>query len=121
VGSTEEPEEARVIAEQVLALEDPSLEGWRAPAVIHILAHRGGEPELHRLAELLQQHPGDSRVLLHLRDGDGDHELDLGSEYAAAPVPGLRAAVAELFGEGSYREEAIRAPAPLPRFRGRSR
>jgi len=121
VGSTEEPEEARVIAEQVLALEDPSLEGWRAPAVIHILAHRGGEPELHRLAELLQQHPGDSRVLLHLRDGDGDHELDLGSEYGAAAVPGLRAAVVELFGEGSYREEAIRAPAPLPRFRGRSR
>jgi DNA polymerase-3 subunit alpha len=120
-GNAGEPEEARVIAEEVLSLDDPSLEGWRASAVIHIRAHRGGETELRRLSELLKENPGESRVVLHLRDDDGDHELDLGSEYAAAAVPGLEAAVVELFGEGSYRQEAIRVLAPAPRFRGRSR
>ena len=119
--ATEEPEEARVIAEAVLALDDPALANWRANAVIHLRAHGGGEEELQRLAETLKAHPGESRVVLHLRDADGDHELELGPEHRAAGSPQLEAAVIELFGPGSYRAEAIRSVAPPTRFRGRNR
>ncbi|MGC2192899.1 MAG: DNA polymerase III subunit alpha [Candidatus Dormiibacterota bacterium] len=118
--ATEEPEEARVIAEAVLGLDDPTLANWRANAVIHVRAHGGGDADLHRLAEALKAHPGESRVVLHLRDADGDHELELGPEHRAAGSPQLEAAVVELFGPGSYRAEAIRSVAPPPRFRGRN-
>lgn len=117
----EEPEEARVIAEEVLSLDDPTLTNWRAAAVIHVRAHQGGEEELRRLSAVLKAHPGESRVVLHVRDADGDHELELGSEYSATAAPQLEAEVIELFGPGSYRAEAIRSLAPPPRFRGRSR
>ncbi|HVB54215.1 MAG TPA: DNA polymerase III subunit alpha [Candidatus Acidoferrales bacterium] len=117
----EEQEEVRVIAEEVFALDDPALTNWRAAAVIHVRAHEGGEEALRRLAGLLKAHPGESRVVLHLRDADGDHELELGSEHHTASTPQLEAEVLELFGKGSYRAEAIRTMAPPPRFRGRNR
>jgi len=119
--ASEEPEEARVIAEEVLALDDPTLANWRAAAVIHVRVHQGGEEELRRLSALLQEHSGDSRVVLHLRDADGDHELELDNEYNAARGPQLEAQVVALFGPGSYRTEAIRSLAAPPRFRGRNR
>ena len=118
---SEEPEEARVIAEEVLSLDDPALTNWRASAVIHINARAGGEAELRRLAELLTSHPGPSRVVLHLRDADGDHELELGEEHRAAVSPQLETEVIDLFGLGSYRADAIRSLAPPGRFRGRNR
>ncbi|MGA9921732.1 MAG: hypothetical protein WBR23_10830, partial [Candidatus Dormiibacterota bacterium] len=117
----EESEEARVIAEEVLALDDPALAHWRAAAVIHVRALDAGEDGLRRLATLLTEHPGESRVVLHLRDADGDHELELGSEHHAAGSPQLEAEVTELFGPGSYRADPIRTLAPPPRFRGRNR
>jgi DNA polymerase III subunit alpha len=117
----EEPEEARVIAEEVLALEDPALISWRSSAVIHVRAHQGGEEELRLLSQALKAHPGDSPVLLHLRDADGDHELELDAEYSAAADPELEAAVVAIYGEGAYRADAVRAMAPPPRSRGPSR
>ncbi|MGB9482770.1 MAG: DNA polymerase III subunit alpha [Candidatus Dormiibacterota bacterium] len=117
----EESEEARVIAEEVLALDDPALAHWRAAAVIHVRALDAGEDGLRRLATLLTEHPGESRVVLHLRDADGDHELELGIEHYAAGSPQLEAEVTELFGPGSYRADLIRSLAPPPRFRGRNR
>ena len=119
--AAEEPEEARVIAEEVLALDDPALADWRASAVVHVHAHQGGEDELRRLALVLQDNSGQSLVVLHLRDGEGDHELELGREHLAAAGPALESAVVALFGPGSYQIEAIRTMAPPPRFRGRSR
>ncbi|MGC1185629.1 MAG: DNA polymerase III subunit alpha [Candidatus Dormiibacterota bacterium] len=119
--SAEEPEEARVIAEEVLALDDPSLADWRASAVVHIRAQQAGEEELHQLSRLLQDNMGKSMVVLHLRDADGDHELELGNEHLVMASPGLESAVVELFGPGAYQIEAIRTMAPPPRFRGRSR
>jgi DNA polymerase-3 subunit alpha len=119
--ASEEQEEARVIAEEVLALEDPALLSWRASAVIHVRAHQGGEEELRRLSEVLKAHPGGCPVVLHLRDGDGDHELELDSEYSAAAGPDLEAAVVAIFGEGAYRADAVRALAPPPRSRGANR
>lgn len=117
----EDPEEARVIAEEVLSLDDPVLLGWRAPAVIHIRATEAGEEALRQLASLLKAHPGDARVVLHLQDDGGGHELELGTEYSASSGPGLEAAVDELFGPGAYRAEPIRPLAPPPRIRIRSR
>ncbi|MGC2208164.1 MAG: DNA polymerase III subunit alpha [Candidatus Dormiibacterota bacterium] len=119
--ASEEQEEARVIAEEVLALEDPALLSWRASAVIHVRAHQGGEEELRYLSQALKAHPGDCPVVLHLRDDDGDHELELDSEYSAAADPDLEAAVVAIFGEGAYRADAVRAMAPPPRSRGASR
>jgi hypothetical protein len=118
---SEEVEETRVIAEEVLSLEDPSLLGWRARAVIHVRAYDGGAEELRRLSSLLKSHPGPSQVVLHLRDADGEHQLDLGAEYCAAGEPALEAEVIELYGLGSYRLEAVRPAAPSPRLRGRNR
>ena len=60
-------------------------------------------------------------MVLHLRDDDGDHELELDSEYSAAADPDLEAAVVAIFGEGAYRADAVRAMAPPPRSRGASR
>ena len=119
--SAEESEEARVIAEEILALDDLSLADWTAAAVVHVRALRGGEEALRRLSQLFREHSGGSRVVLHLRDADGDHELDLGSEYQVSSTPQLEAKVIELFGPGSYRADPIRTLAPPPRFRGRSR
>ncbi|HVC23198.1 MAG TPA: DNA polymerase III subunit alpha [Candidatus Dormibacteraeota bacterium] len=119
--SAEEPEEARVIAEEVLALDDPALSDWRASAVVHIRAYQAGEDELRQLSRLLQDNVGKSMVVLHLRDAEGDHELELGNEHLVTAGPGLESAVVELFGPGSYQIEAIRTMAPPPRFRGRSR
>jgi DNA polymerase III alpha subunit len=119
--ATEEPEEARVIAEEVLALEDPALVSWRASAVIHVRAHQGGEEELRRLSQVLKAHPGASPVVLHLRDGDGDHELELDSEYSSSADPELEAEVVAIYGEGAYRADAVRAMAPPPRSRAPSR
>ncbi|MGB6771734.1 MAG: DNA polymerase III subunit alpha, partial [Candidatus Dormiibacterota bacterium] len=119
--ASEEQEEARVIAEEVLALEDPALLSWRASTVIHVRAHQGGEEELRDLSQVLKAHPGDCPVVLHLRDDDGDHELELDSEYSAAAEPDLEAAVVAIFGEGAYRADAVRAMAPPPRSRGPGR
>jgi DNA polymerase-3 subunit alpha len=119
--AAEEPEEARVIAEEVLALDDPVLVNWRAAAVIHVRAHEGGEEALRRLAEVLKKHPGESSVVLHLHDADGDHELELGSEHQTTGSPQLEAEVIRLFGPGSYRADAIRSLAPAPRFPSRNR
>ncbi|HEY6537409.1 MAG TPA: DNA polymerase III subunit alpha [Candidatus Dormibacteraeota bacterium] len=120
-GTSEEPEEARIIAEEVLDLEDPGLANWRAQLVVHVRAHQGGEDVLRRLAAALQQHPGESRVVLHLQDGDGDHELELGSDYLVEAAPTLETAIVGLFGPDSYRLEALRTLAPPPRFRARAR
>ncbi|MGH7692050.1 MAG: DNA polymerase III subunit alpha [Candidatus Dormibacteria bacterium] len=117
----EEPEEARVIAEEVLALSDPTLAEWRAAALVHLRARAAGEEQLRRLSELLKQHRGSSRVLLHLHDVDGEHELELGDEYRVAAGPELEAEVAELLGSGCYRAEAVRAIAPPSRAHGRQR
>ena len=119
--ASEDPEEARVIAEEVLSLEDPALLTWRAGAVVHISVREAGEDALLDLASVLKAHPGDSRVVLHIREGDAEHELELGREYSARSGPGLAAGVAQLFGQDSYRAEPIRVPAPAPRFRSRSR
>ncbi|MGH7643151.1 MAG: DNA polymerase III subunit alpha [Candidatus Dormibacteria bacterium] len=119
--TSDEVEEARVIAEELLALDDPLLTNWRARTVIHVRAYEGGEEALRRLAAVLQAHPGESRVILHLRDTDGDHELELGTEHQAASSPQLEAEVVGLFGTGSYGADAIRAMAPPPRIRGRNR
>ncbi|MFZ0169793.1 MAG: DNA polymerase III subunit alpha [Candidatus Dormiibacterota bacterium] len=119
--ASEEQEEARVIAEEVLALEDPALVSWRASTVIHVRAHQGGEEELRDLSQVLKAHPGDCPVVLHLRDDDGDHELELDSEYSAAAEPDLEAAVVAIFGDGAYRADAVRAMAPPPRSRGPGR
>jgi len=110
-----------VIAEEVMALEDPALLDWRASSVIHVRAYQGGEDGLRLLSQVLKAHPGDSRVVLHLRDNDGDHELELDSEYSSAAEPELEAAVLSIYGEGAYRADAVRALAPPPRYRGPSR
>ncbi len=117
----EEAEEARVIAEEVFSMEDPALEGWHAQATIHVRIGEGGEEELRQLAELLRLHPGGCGVVLHVKDPDGEHELDLGAEYRAAAGEGLEAALVERFGAGSYRTETLRALAPPPRSRARAR
>ncbi|MHB8554948.1 MAG: DNA polymerase III subunit alpha [Candidatus Dormibacteria bacterium] len=118
----EEAEEARVIAEDVLSLDDPQLADWRADSVVHVSLADASEDVLAGLAAVLVGRTGASQVVLHLQDVQGRHEIELGGDHRVDPGPGLERAVSELCGPDSYRVETIRATAPVPnsqRFRQR--
>jgi len=121
--AADEVEEARVIAEDVLALDDPQLADWRAESVVHISLVDASEAVLEALAKLLAGGEGGSPVVLHLQDADGSHEIELGAEHRVEPAADLELAVLQLCGPDSYRVETIRATAPVPnaqRFRPRA-
>ncbi|MHB8333087.1 MAG: OB-fold nucleic acid binding domain-containing protein, partial [Candidatus Dormibacteria bacterium] len=118
----EEAEEARVIAEDVLSLDDPQLADWRADSVVHVSLADASEDVLAGLAAVLVGRTGASQVVLHLQDAQGRHEIELGGDHRVDPGPDLERAVSELCGRDSYRVETIRATAPVPnsqRFRQR--
>ncbi len=118
----DEVEEARVIAEDVLALDDPQLASWRADSVVHVSLADASEGLLESLAALLSGQEGSSPVVLHLQDADGRHEIELGGDHRVQPTGDLEQAVRQLCGPDSYRVETVRATAPVPnsqRFRQR--
>jgi DNA polymerase III subunit alpha len=51
------------------------------------------------LKDLLEQHPGESDVVLHVTTPAGPRTLRLGRAYRVAATPGLRAGLADLLGE----------------------
>ncbi len=106
--AVDEPEETRIIAEAVFALDDRQLDDWRAPRVVHIRISDPTEERLADLAQLLRAHPGDSPVNLHLRDFEGDHELNLGPQFQVSATAELSLQLVAMFGDGAYREAVIR-------------
>jgi DNA polymerase-3 subunit alpha len=119
---TEEPEEARVIAEDVLGLDDPQLAGWRPTAVVHVTVANSSDDVLGRLSQALGQQQGGSPVVLHLQDQEGRHDIELGESHRVDVGEELERAVVEVCGPDTYRVETIRAQAVVPdrqKFRAR--
>ncbi len=118
--SPEESEESRVIAEEIFALDAPELQGWTPDAVVHITPPQLTDELLSSLAARLAEHSGEAPVVLHMRDQEGIHEVQLGEGHRVNPSQELAAKVAALCGPSSYRVETLRAVAPPPqRFRPR--
>ena len=114
----EEAEEARVIAEEVFGLDAPELAGWSPDAVVHISPSAVSEGSLEELAAALAANRGSARVVLHVRDDQGGHEIELGDSYRVSVSDALAEAVRRACGPGSYRVETRRPIAPPPqRFR----
>jgi DNA polymerase-3 subunit alpha len=118
----EEPEEARVIAEEVLGLDDPQLADWRPTAVVHVTVANSSDDVLGRLSEALGRQRGGSPVVLHLEDHEGRHDIELGESHRVDVGEELERAIVEVCGPDTYRVETVRAQAPVPdrqRFRAR--
>ena len=117
----EEPEEARIIAEEVFSLDAPELAEWRPEAVLHITPRGISETVLMDLAQALGAHPGRALVVLHVRDGEGAHEIELGDDHRVSPSDELEEMVLKVCGAGSYRVETLRSVAAAqPRYRARA-
>jgi DNA polymerase III subunit alpha len=87
----EEIEAAKAKAAKLARGPEPlrlSLDATALPATI-----------LGDLKDLLEQHPGESDVVLDVTTPAGPRTLRLGRGYRVAPTPGLRAGLAELLGD----------------------
>ena len=117
---SDEPEETRVIAEEVFGLDAPELSAWSPDSVVHIRPSVVSEAALEELSTVLAAHPGPAPVVLHVRDAQGVHEIELGDRYRVAVSDSLAEAVSRACGVGSYGVETNRPVAPTPtRFRPR--
>jgi DNA polymerase III alpha subunit len=118
----EEPEEARIIAEEVMGLDDAQLTDWQPISVVHVTVAHSTDEILGRLSEALGGSQGGCPVVLHLQDDEGRHDLELGESHRVNVGNDLERAVVEVCGPNAYRVETVRAQAPVPdrqRFRPR--
>ncbi len=102
----------RVVADAIWALDDPALDRWRAAATVHVTAADGSRERLGELAAAIAAHPGPTPVVLHLRDGDGEHEVELGERHGVAVSAELERAITACCGPASYRVQRVRPKAP---------
>ncbi|HET9051107.1 MAG TPA: DNA polymerase III subunit alpha [Candidatus Dormibacteraeota bacterium] len=107
----------KILAESVFALDDPRLLSWRANQTLHLtfpssLAHR-----VPALKETLDQHPGDTPIVVHVEHADRMDEVSLPPGAAVMPSPGLERAIEHLLGEDSYRVEIRRDRAAVREVR----
>ncbi len=117
----EDSEAARLIAESVLAVDAPSLAGWRPDALLHLTLREPTEDMMAALAELLADTPGPTPVVLHLLDGGEVHELELGEGHRVEASAQLGERIEALLGPGCFRVERRHSEAPAPRPRGPER
>jgi DNA polymerase-3 subunit alpha len=113
----ERSEAAKVIADEILAFDDPGHVSWVRNQVVHldVPAEALGE-QLGALEEILASCPGPDRVVMHLQRDSGSVEMDLGERFrvqGGGPA-GQRAehAINALFGRPVWRVEVIRKKVP---------
>jgi DNA polymerase-3 subunit alpha len=109
----EEQEEARIIAEEVMGLDDAQLTDWKPISVVHVTVAHSTDEVLGRLSEALGERHGGCPVVLHLQDQEGRHDLELGESHRVNIGVDLERAVVEVCGPNAYRVETIRAQAPV--------
>jgi DNA polymerase III subunit alpha len=117
-----EPEAAKIIAEEVYGLEDPRLLTWRRNATVHLTLGAAQASLLGPLREALEQHPGESPVVVHVELHHKVDQVTLGDSHTVDSGPPLERAVSALLGDGAYRLELRReraAPREPRRPRGR--
>ena len=115
-----ETEPVKIIAEAIFAHDDARLLAWRRDATVHMTIPEGQAQALPLLRRVIDEHPGDARVVLHVEARQSMDEVTLGEEYSVAPGPPLEVAVEAILGTGSYRVEVKRDKAPV-RETGRRR
>ena len=110
-------EAAKVIADEILAFDDPGHDSWVRNQVVHldVPAEALGE-QLAAVEDILASCPGPDRVVMHLQRDGGSVEMDLGERFrvqGGGPA-GQRAehAINALFGRPVWRVEVVRKKAP---------
>ena len=78
----ERAEEAKVIADEILAFDDAGHETWVRNQVVHLDIPAEATPDqMAALEEILSRCPGPDRVVMHLPRGDQTVDMDLGDKF----------------------------------------
>jgi DNA polymerase III alpha subunit len=78
----ERAEEAKVIADEILAFDDAGHESWVRNQVVHLDVPADASPEqMAALEEILGRCTGPDRVVMHLQRPDQVVDLDLGEKF----------------------------------------
>ncbi|HVH65439.1 MAG TPA: DNA polymerase III subunit alpha [Candidatus Acidoferrum sp.] len=113
----ERAEEAKVIADDILAFDDAGHERWVRNQVVHLDVPAEATPEqMATLEAILGRCPGPDRVVMHLQRGDQTVDMDLGDKFRiqGGGLAGDRAQreIDGLFLRPVWRLEVIRKRAP---------
>jgi DNA polymerase-3 subunit alpha len=122
----ERGEAAKVIADEILAFDDPGHGAWVRNQLVHLdVPAEASQEKLAALAEVLCSCPGPDRVVMHLQREDGLVDMELGERFrvqGGGPA-GERAqrAIDLIFGRSVWRLEVLRKKAPERPNGGRPR
>ena len=122
----ERAETPKVLADDIMAFDDPEHEAWVRNQVVHLdVPAETAAEQLARLEEVLAACPGPDRVVLHLQREEGTVDMELGERFrvqGGGPA-GERAEqeVNALFGGPVWRVEVIRKKAQERQPNGRQR
>jgi DNA polymerase III subunit alpha len=122
----ERAEAPKVLADDILAFDDPGHDEWVRNQVVHLdVPAEIAAGQLARLEEVLMACPGPDRVVLHLQREGGTADMELGERFrvqGGGPA-GERAQreINDLFGRPVWRVEVIRRKAPERQPNGRPR
>jgi len=107
-----EPEQPKILAEAVYALDDIRLSTWRGNRTVHLsmAAHQLGMLDALRAA--FRRSGGDTPVVLHIEDHEKVLDVSLAEEFCVDPGPALERDVEALLGPRAYRLEVRREKAP---------
>ena len=113
----ERAEQAKVIADDILAFDDAGHESWVRNQVVHLDIPAEATPDqMAALEEILGRCPGPDRVVMHLPRGDQTVDMDLGDKFRvqAGGLAGDRTQreIDGLFLRPVWRLEVIRRRAP---------
>jgi hypothetical protein len=122
----ERTEAPKVIADDVMAFDDPEHEAWVRNQIVHLdVPAEIGAEQLARLEEVLAGCPGPDKVVLHLQREDGIVDMELGDRFKVqgGGPSGEKAqrAINALFGRPVWRVEVLRKKAPERQPNGRQR
>jgi DNA polymerase-3 subunit alpha len=113
----ERAEEAKVIADDILAFDDAGHESWVRNQIVHLDIPVDATPEqMSALEAILARCPGPDRVVMHLPRGDQVVDMDLGEKFRiqGGGLAGDRAQrdIDGLFLRPVWRIEVVRKRAP---------
>jgi DNA polymerase III subunit alpha len=113
----ERAEEAKVIADEILAFDDAGHEAWVRNQVVHLDIPGDATPEqMAAVQDILGRCPGPDRVVMHLQRGEQVVDMDLGPKFRVqgGGLAGDRAQreIDALFLRPVWRIEVIRRRAP---------
>jgi len=119
----ERAEQAKVIADEILAFDDAGHEQWVRNQMVHLDVPADATPEqMEALQDILGRCAGPDRVVLHLQREDQVVDMDLGEKFRVqgGGLAGDRAQreIDALFSRPVWRLEVIRRRAPERQLAG---